>query len=217
MHCSIRLRALTAAANVTVSLSACLVSLVSCGGRIDRDQAPASAARGGDSGASSLDAAAPWPKVETSDAYASDATPGVTPSVMPGMCTDLVASGPIVTMTSSAGPPPDFLGGPLVDGVYDMTEFTYYNGAGGGGTERETIRISGGGTQLEYQADHSLSSAGWGMVISIAPSAARLNDKVICPANEPWFNMFAGPSYTAVPGQFVAGNPYYVKVYRQRP
>jgi hypothetical protein len=106
-----------------------------------------------------------------------------------------------------------------VDGVYDLTEFTYYNSGGAVSrvTDRETIRISGGGTRLEYQADHALSIAGWGMVISLAPSGSALNDTVICPPNEPWFNMFVGPYYTATPGQFVGSGTGYAKVFTLRP
>jgi hypothetical protein len=136
------------------------------------------------------------------------------------MCTDLVANGGGVLTTNQAGPPPAAQGGAIVDGVYDLTEFTYYNSGGGGSgwmPERETIRISSGGTRLEYQADHALSISGYGMVINMAPAKTALNDTVVCPPNEPYYNMFVGPWYTATLGQFVSVGSGYVKVFVKRP
>jgi hypothetical protein len=132
----------------------------------------------------------------------------------PATCGDLTGSGRMVAAQQLAGPPPDLgQGGALADATYDLTSFTYYNGAGGPGVQdSETVRISGGGTKLEYVS----SFYKFGMVISLAPSGVTLHDTVLCPADEPNFNMFVGPNYTATPGQFVSVGPGYVKVFAQR-
>jgi hypothetical protein len=131
-------------------------------------------------------------------------------------CTDLVADGPAIISVDKPAPEPNVgLGGPIFDGVYDLSEFTYYVGPDVGfrfGTsDRETIRISGAGTLLEYISDGVPS----GMVISLAPRGGSLNYKPICPAED--FNMFVGPFYTATLNRFAAQSGSYEKVFIKRP
>jgi hypothetical protein len=54
------------------------------------------------------------------------------------------------------------------------------------------------------------------MVITMSPQGSMLNDKVACPADEPSFNMFVGPYYTAAGNQFVGIGTGYVKVFTRR-
>jgi hypothetical protein len=138
----------------------------------------------------------------------------VTPPPQAPWCGDLRAGGAAVSSTQEASPPPDMgKGGTIVDGIYDLTKMTYYNNGGSTGSlDTETIRISGGGTVIEY----TTSMYNFGMVISVAPQGSMLNDKVVCPADEPSFNMFVGPYYTASPTEFVGIGSGYVKVFTKR-
>jgi hypothetical protein len=154
-------------------------------------------------------------------------------------CSDMVADGPAVEEFSLPGPEPDLgLGGSIVDGVYDLTEFIDYNvfpppavGPDGGPTSfaddsmRETIRISGGGTRLEYQAANDLflgistdpSYDGHGLVLTLAPRGATLNQVAECPHDRNFENFFIGPYYTATPSQFVSIEAGARKVFQRRP
>jgi hypothetical protein len=145
---------------------------------------------------------------------ASGATREAAPNVPPP-CTDLVVTGTPVRDLEVVGPAPNLgLGGTIIDGVYDMTQFTRYlsssPGTSGPG-EREVIRISKSGTLLEYRSDGVPN----GMVISLAPQGAVLNYTELCPNFDD--NMFIGPFYTAAGDEFISQNAYYQKVFKKRP
>jgi hypothetical protein len=155
-------------------------------------------------------------------------------------CSDMVADGAGVEYTFVQGPSPDLgLGGSIADGVYDLTAFIRYDssatqtvgfdGEGGSGTtqtagsERETIRISGGGTRLEYQSNDFLGGStdlqynGHGLVLTLAPSGSALNDVAVCPHDPTYEDFFIGRYYTATPLQFISIDSGYRKVFQRRP
>ena len=114
-----------------------------------------------------------------------------------------------------AGAPPDSgEGGNVVDGVYDLTAATIYQSSPTTEQffERETIRISGGGTHLEVVTDGTVG--GSSLAESIAPAGAALDPTTTCPLDQ---GRSFGPNYTATPGQFVLVNGLYVDVYAMRP
>jgi hypothetical protein len=66
-----------------------------------------------------------------------------------GVCTDVPLTGLLVDRIGVVGDPPVSSGGVVVDGIYDLTVYTVYVGAGGVGgptgiTARSTIRIAAG-------------------------------------------------------------------------
>jgi len=163
-----------------------------------------------DSGAPD-DAATPSPPADAAPP-STRADPGF-PLTMP--CTDVTPETTVVTTTEASGPAPQGQGGTLEDGIYDLVSMAYYNAAGATDTpDRETIRISGGGTRLEYIS----GQYGFSIALAIAPANGVLNDTEVCPADKSYLNMFVGPEYTATPGQFVTGNgKSYLKVFSKRP
>jgi hypothetical protein len=136
---------------------------------------------------------------------------GSAPPVAVG-CNDLVADGPAVLSVFEAGPPPNLgQGGTIVDGVYDLVQDTIYESAPTSAQyfDSETIRISEGGTRLDYVS----ASTGSRITESLAPAGASLNPTTICPGP----GLSVGPYYTATPGQFVVVNGLYVSVFAMRP
>jgi hypothetical protein len=131
----------------------------------------------------------------------------------PMTCNDLVAGGDSVLSVFAAGPPPDLgQGGTIVDGVYNLTATTIYQSSPTTQQffDRETIRISGGATRIEYVS----ASAGAWITETIAPAGASLNPTTICPGPQ----QSVGPFYTATADQFTLVNGLYVKVFtRVRP
>jgi hypothetical protein len=123
-----------------------------------------------------------------------------------------VPGGPSVLTVFKAGPPPDLgQGGTIVDGVYDLVQTTIYQSAPTSEQffDRETIRISGGATRLDYVTESDCSA----ITESIAPVGASLNPTTTCPGPE----VSVGPNYTATPGQFIEVNGLYVNVFMLRP
>ena len=173
---------------------------------------------------------ATWPPV----------APDAGPAVAGASCSDMVADGPGVGDTLVQGLSPDLgLGGSIGDGVYDLTALIRYNssasqtvtfdGEGDSGTtptagsERETIRISEGGTRLEYQSNDFLGGStdpqynGHGLVLTLAPSDSALNDVAVCPHDPNYEDFFIGPYYTATPSRFISIDSGYRKVFQRRP
>lgn len=66
-----------------------------------------------------------------------------------GVCNDVVQTGQLIDRTAISGDPPVATGGTIVDGTYDLTEYSVYVGTAGspgptGITAKETARIAGG-------------------------------------------------------------------------
>jgi hypothetical protein len=135
------------------------------------------------------------------------------PLTMP--CTNVSPGTTTVYTTEKTGLPPQGEGGVIHDGVYDLTAMTYYDGAGGPDSpDQETIRISGGGTRLEYIS----STYKFSIALGLAPANGLLNDTELCPADNSYANMFVGPQYTATPDTFITGNArWWLKVFVRRP
>jgi hypothetical protein len=98
-----------------------------------------------------------------------------------------------------------------VDGIYDLVATTIYQSAPTTDVyhERESIRISGGGTMLEYATCDPAAA----LAESIAPSGASLNAAVTCGGPGRLF----GPDYTATPGHFELVNGLYTSLFALRP
>jgi hypothetical protein len=138
--------------------------------------------------------------------------PAPAPGPAPGECTSLTPGGPSVLTVFSAGDPPDTgQGGTIVDGIYDLTATTIYKSSPTTQQffDRETIRISGGGTRLEYVSE----SSGSLIVENLAPSGSSLNATVTCPIGQ---GVGVGPNYTATADQFFVVNGLYVDAFTLR-
>jgi hypothetical protein len=123
-------------------------------------------------------------------------------------CSDLVPGGHDVRLVFLSGAPPDLgKGGTIVDGVYNLIQSTIYQSMPTSQTfiDRETIRISQGGSHLEYVT----GSNGSTIAESIAPGGAALNPTTLCPGP----GVSVGPYYTATPNAFVVVNGLYIKVF----
>jgi hypothetical protein len=103
------------------------------------------------------------------------------------VCTDVPLTGQTVDRVGVVGEPPVATGGTVVDGVYDLTDYTVYVGAGGVGgptgiTAKATIRISGdkldevielGGTGKTATTKRSSSA--------YSASGATIAETLLCP------------------------------------
>jgi hypothetical protein len=73
-----------------------------------------------------------------------------------GVCNDLVASGLVIDRIGVAGEPPAGRGGTIVDGEYNLTDYTVFTGAGGAGgptgiTAKAVLRIAAGRLDELYE------------------------------------------------------------------
>jgi len=105
-----------------------------------------------------------------------------------GVCNDLVNSGTLVDRTAVPGDPPTATGGTVVDGTYDLTDYSVYVGTGGapgptGITAKATLRIAGG------KIDEIIELGGTGKTSTVTTSSsvysvtgATFAETDLCPA-----------------------------------
>lgn len=105
-----------------------------------------------------------------------------------GVCNDVVLSGVLIDRTGVMGDPPVSTGGTLVDGTYDLTQYTVYVGVAGvagptGITAKATIRIAGGKldqhTQIGGTGKTTTETTSTSTVVA---TAATLAETDLCPA-----------------------------------
>lgn len=160
----------------------------------------------------------------TSDAgptpYDAGPTTGVDGTGAGQACTDLVNDAPPAPVRFHSGDrTADTLGagGTIVDGIYDLNAVDIYRSSDldANSTSVTTIRISNGGTRIEYVAgqpgDGGIGSVEATLVGTLAASGTQVTETWICPAPST-----VTEDYTATATRLMLSNPLYVKRYVRR-
>lgn len=103
-----------------------------------------------------------------------------------GVCNDLVATGQVIDRIGIAGEPAAGRGGTIVDGEYNLTDYTVFTGAGGAGgptgiTAKAVIRIAGGRLDELYEFGGSGNPSVRSVSGSYAATAATFATTQACP------------------------------------
>jgi hypothetical protein len=132
---------------------------------------------------------APLPNVSGSSGEGgTDASSASTDGGDGGVCTDVTATGVLVDRTGVVGDPPVATGGTIVDGTYDLTQYTVYVGASGVGgptgiTAKATIRIAGGKIGEDIQIGGTGKTTTETTTSSVyTVTGATFAETVLCPA-----------------------------------
>jgi hypothetical protein len=131
-------------------------------------------------------------------------------------CTDLVDDAPVSPVRFHSGDrPPQTIGcgGTIVDGVYNLVATDIYRSSDGpSSTSRITIRLSNGGTELEWAADNS--TARFVRTLAVV-NGTQLLETETC-RNGGGLQPQGTSDYTATPTQLMLSNPLYVQWFALR-
>lgn len=103
-----------------------------------------------------------------------------------GLCNDLVPTGQVVDRIGVVGEPPAGRGGTIVDGDYNLTDYTVFTGAGGvagptGITAKAAIRIAAGRLDEHYEFGGSGNPSVRSVSGTYAATAATFATTQQCP------------------------------------
>jgi hypothetical protein len=104
-----------------------------------------------------------------------------------GACNDLVAGGQVIDRAGVAGDPPAGKGGTVVDGDYDLTDYTVYTGIGGasgptGITAKARLRIAAGALLERYEFGGTGSPSVRSTASTYGATAATFSTTQTCPS-----------------------------------
>jgi hypothetical protein len=105
-----------------------------------------------------------------------------------GVCTDLTATGQVIDRVGVAGEPAAGRGGTVVDGEYNLTDYTVFTGAGGAGgptgiTAKASLRITAGKLEQRYEFGGSGNPSVRVTSGSYAATAATFATTELCPGS----------------------------------
>lgn len=103
-----------------------------------------------------------------------------------GACTDLTSTGPVIDRVGVAGDPAAGKGGTIVDGEYNLTDYTVFTGAFGvvgptGITAKASLRITAGKLEQRYEFGGNGSPSVEITSATYAATAATFATTELCP------------------------------------